>query len=99
MKRKNLVFSALMQFKDQPLAELMKNLEINFKDERGVDGGGLRRDFYEIVTRQLFDPSVGLFKLADNQISIQPNPMSGLVPYDSVFMQFAGIILAKVKFF
>ncbi len=60
--------------------------------------GGLRRDFYEVITKQLFDPSVGLFELATNQLSIQPNPMSGIIPYDSTLMQFAGLILAKVKF-
>jgi len=48
-----------------------------------------------MITRQLFDPSVGLFKLAGNQISIQPNPFSAIVPYDSTLMQFAGLILAK----
>jgi len=83
-------------FKDCSKTDLLQSNEIRFLNEAGVDGGGLIRDFYETISKELFDPCVGLFKLAENKISIQPNPESGIVPYDSTLMQFAGILVAKV---
>jgi len=95
INRKNIVYSALKNFKNITEKDLVEHLEIAYKDESGVDGGGLSRDFYEVLSKQLFDPELGLFKLADNKISIQPNPLSGINPYDLILLQFAGIILAK----
>jgi len=93
--RSKMVYSTMKQFKDLSKEDLIQYVQITYKDESGIDGGGLRRDFYEVVSKQLFDPAVGLFKLADNKRSLQPNALSNIVPYDLILMQFAGIILAK----
>jgi hypothetical protein len=36
-------------------------LLISFDDERGYDAGGLSREFYTLVFKDLFDPNKGLF--------------------------------------
>lgn len=33
-----------------------------FDEEDGIDEGGVRKEFYQIVTKQLLDPGFGMFK-------------------------------------
>lgn len=42
--------------------EFKKPLKVIFDGEDGVDAGGVRKEFYQIMTRQLFDPAYGMFK-------------------------------------
>jgi len=48
--------------------------EIYFDGELGVDQGGLRRDWYEVLTRYIFNPDNGLFVPIEEGQSLQPNP-------------------------
>jgi len=93
--RKNLLSSAMKLFKPYDLIALSRHLEVNYQGETGVDGGGLRREFYELLTKELFSPLTGLFTLSDNKQAVQPSPFSEIVPNDLMYFQFAGIILAK----
>jgi len=93
--RIKIVYSAINCFKNSQKRDLLQLVYIRYKNEEGADGGGLRRDFFENTSKQLFDPATGLFKLAENLRSIQPNPSSSIVPYDLTLIEFAGIILAK----
>jgi len=49
--------------------------------------------------RELFAPDFGLFKVSANKRSIQPNPISSIIPNYLLYFEFAGLILAKVPFF
>lgn len=39
--------------------ELKKSLRIEFVDEDGVDAGGLRKEWFLLLVRHLFDPLFG----------------------------------------
>ncbi|ORY80897.1 ubiquitin-protein ligase E3A [Protomyces lactucae-debilis] len=41
--------------------DLKKKLVVTFQGEEGVDAGGLRKEFFLLLCRQLFDTSFGLF--------------------------------------
>ncbi|BFZ64535.1 Putative E3 ubiquitin-protein ligase [Saitoella coloradoensis] len=41
--------------------ELKKGLRIQFEGEDGVDAGGLRKEWFLILVREIFDPKYGLF--------------------------------------
>ncbi|XP_026193549.1 uncharacterized protein LOC34622053 [Cyclospora cayetanensis] len=41
--------------------DLLRPLKVIFDGEEGVDEGGLRREFFSLLTRELFSPSRGLF--------------------------------------
>lgn len=51
--------SQVMLFED---TEFKKPLKIIFDDEDGVDAGGVRKEFYQVMTKQLFNPGYGMFK-------------------------------------
>ena len=39
-----------------------KPLKVKFLHEPGVDEGGVQKEFFQLLTRQLFDPSYNMFK-------------------------------------
>merc|ERR1719357_329594 len=49
--------------------------EISFDGELGVDQGGLRREWYDLVTRFIFDPENQIFvPMEEGAMSVGPNP-------------------------
>jgi len=49
--------------------------------------------------RELFAPDFGLFNVSANKCSLQPNPISSLMPNFPLYFEFAGLILAKLPLF
>ncbi|KAL4452789.1 hypothetical protein ABPG74_002354 [Tetrahymena malaccensis] len=47
--------------------DLKNALYINFKDEKGIDAGGLRREFYELVGKMMKDSTYQFFELSSDQ--------------------------------
>ncbi|RMZ86841.1 hypothetical protein DV736_g5931, partial [Chaetothyriales sp. CBS 134916] len=41
--------------------DIKKGLKIDFVDEEGIDAGGLRKEWFLLLTREIFDPNYGLF--------------------------------------
>lgn len=41
--------------------DFKKSLKIEFVNEPGVDGGGLKKEWFLLLTKELFDPSKKLF--------------------------------------
>lgn len=44
---------------------LRKSLRVHFIGEPGIDAGGLKKEWFLILTRSLFSPQSGMFKLID----------------------------------
>ena len=56
--------------------DLRKTWMIEFIGEPGLDAGGLMKEWFELVTEELFNPDRGLWKnTSGNQLQI--NPLSG----------------------
>jgi E3 ubiquitin-protein ligase HECTD2 len=45
--------------------EIKKGLRIEFEGEEGVDAGGLRKEWFLLLTREIFDPLHGMFALSN----------------------------------
>ena len=78
--------------------EEIKNskLEITFKGESGVDAGGLTREWYQVLSRQMFNPDYALFlPVASDKTTFHPNRTSGINPEHLSFFKFSGMIIAK----
>ncbi|RMD44638.1 hypothetical protein DV735_g589, partial [Chaetothyriales sp. CBS 134920] len=41
--------------------DIKKGLKIDFINEEGIDAGGLRKEWFLLLTREIFDPHYGLF--------------------------------------
>ncbi|KAF2480327.1 hypothetical protein BDY17DRAFT_256594 [Neohortaea acidophila] len=56
--------------------ELKKGLRVQFTGEEGVDAGGLRKEWFLMLVRDIFDPNHGLFVYDDESRLCYFNPNS-----------------------
>ena len=58
--------------------DLRKLWRFEFIGEMGIDAGGLAREWFQLVTSEVFDPDMGLWQSsAVNHMCMQINPASG----------------------
>lgn len=71
-------------------------LEITFKGEAGVDAGGVTREWYQVLSRQMFNPDYALFlPVASDKTTFHPNRTSSINPEHLSFFKFIGMIIGK----
>jgi hypothetical protein len=58
----------------------LADLEINFENEEGMDMGGLRREFFNLLFQEVFADERGLFERSKKKMTYQPHPLSSTVP-------------------
>ena len=64
--------------------DLRKVWRLEFIGEDGIDAGGLTREWYQLITEELFNPDIGLWTFsATNQMCMQINPASGKLIIES----------------
>lgn len=51
-------------------------LDIHFHGKEGVDAGGVTREWFQVLVRQMFNPEYGNFKLVEQRDSIMENKAS-----------------------
>lgn len=86
-------FNKLMSINNKK--ELQKSkLYISFLGEEGLDYGGVAREFFFLLSRELFNPYYGLFEYsANDQYTVQISPMSAFVDDQNEWFRFAGRVL------
>ena len=47
--------------------KLFRKFMVTFRGEKGVDAGGVSREFFQLITEDLFSPDYGMFILLDNK--------------------------------
>ncbi|KAF9980273.1 putative E3 ubiquitin-protein ligase [Modicella reniformis] len=101
VRRNNLIEESLAQLSSNE-RDLDKSLRIEFIGEDGVDAGGLRKEWFLLLVRQLFDPQYGMFSYDDKSSQCWFNPASfesldqfhlvgvviGLAIYNSTILDF-----------
>lgn len=74
-------------------------LEVTFKGEQGVDAGGVTREWYQVLLRQMFNPNYALFtRVALDATTFHPNRTSGVNPEHLQFFKFIGRVIGKAIF-
>ncbi|XP_014274256.1 apoptosis-resistant E3 ubiquitin protein ligase 1 isoform X1 [Halyomorpha halys] len=96
VNREKLLESSIKATKGFSVSDWCRNFEITFQGEQGVDWGGLRREWFQLICAALFDSKNLLFKgFSDNQQAlVHPNqkrpPQLKLKYYE-----FAGRVVGK----
>uniref|UniRef100_A0A7S0M233 HECT-type E3 ubiquitin transferase n=1 Tax=Cryptomonas curvata TaxID=233186 RepID=A0A7S0M233_9CRYP len=75
--------------------ELKGRLHVTFQGEEGVDAGGLSREWFLTLSKQMLNPDKALFLPSVNGLTFQPNPASGIQPDHIGYFRFAGQVVAK----
>jgi len=75
--RRNHVFGDSFEtLKHIQLDSWKQKFSIEFHDEEGVDEGGLSKEWYELLSRGIFDPNYALFLQSAKGSTYYPNPSS-----------------------
>ncbi|XP_060532569.1 apoptosis-resistant E3 ubiquitin protein ligase 1 [Cylas formicarius] len=74
--REKLLESSMKATKNFTVSDWCRNFEITFHGEQGIDWGGLRREWFELICAQLFDAKNVLFTgfHEGQQSLVHPNP-------------------------
>ncbi|KAJ2612593.1 hypothetical protein H4S08_002628 [Coemansia sp. RSA 1365] len=74
-----------------PVSELKKRLMIKFDGEDGLDYGGVSREFFYLLSHEMFNPQYCLFEYsAHDTYTLQINPHSGVNPEHLNYFRFIG---------
>ena len=83
IRRNHVIEDAYEQIMRQSPRSLQKDrLYIKFTGEEGLDYGGPAREFFFLISRQLFNPYYGLFEYsASDTYTLQVSPASRYVDH------------------
>ncbi|GAA5939453.1 E3 ubiquitin-protein ligase TOM1 [Sporobolomyces koalae] len=71
-------------------------LNVKFYDEEGVDAGGVTREWFGVLARQMFNPNYALFQpQAADALTYQPNKSSSVNEEHLLYFRFVGRIIGK----
>ena len=96
VRRNHLLADSFSQIMALEPEQLSRRLRIRFKDEPGIDAGGLLREWCLLVAQDLFDPQFGLFVAHGEDSAYSINPVSGLCNELHLdYFRFAGRFIGK----
>ncbi len=100
VERENFLRDSFEQFRTTTDLDLRREVKIHFLNEVSQDAGGLIREWFSIVTEDLFDPRFGLFKRAGtSDLSYVFNEYSDqFLPNHLDYLFFCGQIVAKALY-
>ena len=81
-------FPAIMRLRPE---DLRKRLVVEFEGEDALDYGGVSREWFFLLSHEMFNPSYGLsvYSAYDNY-TLQINPASGVNPEHLDYFKFIG---------
>ena len=109
--RENLLNDTLRELNRHTPSDLRKELKVVFIGEEAVDEGGVQKELFMLITRQLFDPKFGMFKYSKETRTFWFNPSSddwiefeligkilGLAIYNGIILdvQFPFVVYKKL---
>ncbi|GLV39987.1 uncharacterized protein CBL_10882 [Carabus blaptoides fortunei] len=96
VSREKLLESSMKATKSFSVSDWCRNFEITFQGEQGIDWGGVRREWFELICAQLFDARNGLFTSfhEGQQSLVHPNP-SRPPNLKLKHFEFAGKVVGK----
>ena len=74
-------------------------LSIRFVGEEGVDAGGVTREWFQALARQMFNQDYALFQsVAADRTTFHPNRLSSINDQHLMFFKFIGRIIGKALY-
>ncbi|CAJ2511750.1 Uu.00g073750.m01.CDS01 [Anthostomella pinea] len=74
-------------------------LNIRFHGEEGVDAGGVTREWFQVLARQMFDANYALFvPVSSDRTTFHPNKLSGINDEHLMFFKFIGRVIGKALY-
>ncbi|KAK9471667.1 uncharacterized protein V1510DRAFT_182690 [Dipodascopsis tothii] len=98
--RRNHIFEdSYAEVMRQSPQDLKKRLMIKFEGEEGLDYGGVSREFFFLLSHEMFNPFYCLFEYsAHDNYTLQINPHSGINPEHLNYFKFIGRVVGLAVF-
>ena len=94
VSRENLFEGSYTEIMRQTPNDLKKRLMIKFEGEDGLDYGGVSREFFFLLSHEMFNPFYCLFEYsAHDNYTLQINPNSGVNPEHLNYFKFIGRVV------
>jgi len=74
---------------------LLGRLQVTFNNEQGIDAGGLTREWFSVLSKEIFNPNYALFTSALDGATFQPNPFSMINSNHLSYFKFIGNVIGK----
>jgi len=97
--RDNIFEKSFIQVMQKNPDELKRKLFIKFQGEDGLDYGGVAREWFFLLSHEMFNPYYCLFEYsAHDNYTLQINPNSGINPDHLQYFKFIGRIVGMAIF-
>ncbi|KAG4097829.1 hypothetical protein H8356DRAFT_940448 [Neocallimastix lanati (nom. inval.)] len=97
ISRNNLLNDAFDSIMNLSIIELKRTLRISYIGEEGTDAGGLLRDFFYQLSKEIGNPNYLLFKYHNkNSYELEINPKSDMA--DPQYMRYFFFLFYNIKF-
>lgn len=70
VSRENIVADTLRELSQYDSSDLKKSLRVKFHGEEAEDAGGVRKEFFMLLLKEILDPKYGMFKQYDETRTI-----------------------------
>ena len=95
VNRASVMEDSFNQLRYKTADEMRRRLSVTFNGEDGIDAGGLTREWFSVIARDLFNPNYALFSPTIDQVTFQPNPHSSVNPDHLQYLKFVGRVIGK----
>lgn len=94
VRRDRIFEDSYLEIMRQTPDDLKKRLMIKFDGEEGLDYGGVSREFFFLVSHDMFNPFYCLFEYSSHDnYTLQINPNSGINPEHLNYFKFIGRVV------
>lgn len=98
VRRAYILEDSYNQLRMRSTHDLKGRLTVHFQGEEGIDAGGLTREWYQSLSRVIFDKGALLFTTVGNESTFQPNPNSVYQTEHLSYFKFVGRVVGKALF-
>ena len=98
MRRRQIFADSFHHIINKTASQLKGKLNIKFSEEDGDDAGGITREWFMCLSKEIFNPNYALFKPSDNLVTYQPNPQSHVNEENERYFKFIGRIIGKALY-
>ena len=96
VRRAYILEDSYNQLRMRSTQDLKGRLTVHFQGEEGIDAGGLTREWYQLLSRVIFDKGALLFTTVGNESTFQPNPNSVFQTEHLSYFKFVGRVVSML---
>ncbi|CAE7022008.1 UPL2 [Symbiodinium natans] len=96
VRRSEIFMDSYHQLRSRTGEEMRAKIQVQFQGEEGIDAGGVGKEWYGALAKEIFNPNYALFVQAGGKAcTYHPNPMSYVTRDHLDFFHFIGRVIGK----